>query len=80
MNEKVFLILFPAILASSLAQGETHHFRPTQYHNTFFFAHEPVLRIKPGDRVITHTIDARGFDSENRQVAQRPNPQTGPFV
>jgi acetamidase/formamidase len=29
--------------------------------------------------VITRTIDARGFDWENRKVAEPPNPQTGPI-
>ena len=61
------------------APAETHRFEPTRYHNTFSFAHEPVLTIKPGDTVITKTIDARGFDAANEQVGQRPNPQTGPF-
>jgi acetamidase/formamidase len=67
------------ILAAQSLAAETHHFEPTQFHNTFSFAHPPVLRIKPGDRVITKTIDARGFDSQNKQVGERPNPQTGPF-
>ena len=61
------------------APAETHHFNPSQYHNTFSFAHQPVLRIKPGDRVITKTIDARGFDAQDKKVGERPNPQTGPF-
>jgi acetamidase/formamidase len=70
-----------ALLAtwSSPMAAETHRFEPTQFHNTFSFAHAPVLRIKPGDRVITKTIDARGVDSQNKQVGERPNPQTGPF-
>ena len=38
-----------------------------------------MLSIKPGDRVITKTIDARGFDADNKQVGERPNPETGPF-
>jgi acetamidase/formamidase len=38
-----------------------------------------VLRIKPGDRVITKTIDARGGNADKQQVGERPNPQTGPF-
>jgi len=62
-----------------VAPAETHHFNPTQYHNTFSFAHKPVLRIKPGDRVVTKTIDARGFDAQDKKVGERPNPQTGPF-
>ncbi len=52
---------------------------PTRFHNTFSAGHSPVLRIQPGDRVITRTIDAHGFDWENRKVAEAPNPQTGPF-
>jgi len=59
--------------------AETHRFEPTKYYNTFSFAHPPVLKIDPGDRVITKTIDARGYDSNGRQIGGRPNPQTGPF-
>lgn len=44
-----------------------------------FGAHEPVLRIAPGDSVITTTVDARGVDFNGNQVGERPNPQTGPF-
>jgi amidase len=67
------LCVIPAV------RGETHRFTPTRFHNTFSSGHPPVLRIKPGDRVITRTIDAHGFDWENRKVAEPPNPQTGPF-
>ena len=59
--------------------AETHRFKPVRYYNTFSFAHEPVLRIKPGDRVITRTIDARGHDAQDNKVGEPPNPQTGPF-
>jgi amidase len=55
-----------------------HHFQPTLYHNTLG-PHEPVLRVKPGDAIVTTTVDARGFDRERKQVAKRGNPQTGPF-
>ena len=68
-----------SLVTLATAAGETHRFEPTRYHNTFSFAHEPVLRIAPGDRVVTRTIDARGFDAGNQQVGERPNPQTGPF-
>jgi amidase len=66
-------------VAAGCAWAETHRFTPKVFHNTFSSAHEPVLRIKPGDRVITTTIDARGHDSQNNKVGERPNPQTGPF-
>jgi acetamidase/formamidase len=59
--------------------GTTHTFTPSRYYNTFSFAHPPALRIKPGDRVVTRTIDASGVDWNGKQVAQGPNPQTGPF-
>jgi acetamidase/formamidase len=74
------LWMLPAVLLNPAGlTGETHRFEPKVYHNTFSFAHQPVLRIRAGDRVITRTIDARGFDQQNRKVGERPNPQTGPF-
>jgi hypothetical protein len=42
--------------------AETHRFTPTVYYATYSSAHPPSLRIKPGDRVITKTIDAGGND------------------
>jgi acetamidase/formamidase len=74
------IIVFASILACCTAVGaETHRFRPTTFYNTFSFAHPPALRIKPGDRVITVTIDAGGLDANDQRVASGPNPQTGPF-
>jgi acetamidase/formamidase len=61
------------------AQQNVHRFTPTEFYNTFSFAHPPALRIKPGDRVITRTIDAGGVDWDGTSVATGPNPQTGPF-
>lgn len=55
-----------------------HRFEPDHYYITLG-SHEPVLRVMPGDSVITTTIDAHGYDSQGVQVATRPNPQTGPF-
>jgi len=70
----VFVALIPAH-----ARAETHQFVPSRFYNTFSFAHAPALRIKPGDRVVTKTIDASGADWEGRSVGVGPNPQTGPF-
>jgi amidase len=74
------------ILASGLvwcaavsAGAETHRFAPSTFYNTFSFAHPPALKIMPGDRVMTVTIDAGGNDANDRRVASGPNPQTGPF-
>jgi acetamidase/formamidase len=55
-----------------------HHYQPTHYYSAIG-PYEPVLRIADGDTVITTTVDARGKDADNRLVASRPNPQTGPF-
>ncbi len=55
-----------------------HRFEPSRYRNTFG-PHEPVLHIRPGDTVVTTTVDARGVDHRDEEVASRPNPQTGPF-
>lgn len=42
-------------------------------------SHEPVLRITPGDTVITTTVDASGLDADERQATEGGNPMTGPF-
>ena len=55
-----------------------HRFEPHRFYNTLG-PHEPVLRIASGDTVTTTTLDASGCDAFGRQVASRPNPQTGPF-
>jgi acetamidase/formamidase len=71
------LLLTFALAAAAFA--ETHRFEPTKFYNTFSGAHPPALRIKPGDHVVTYTIDARGVDSAGVQRGQGPNPETGPF-
>lgn len=75
-------LICAAVMAMMFAhslRSETHRFTPTQFHNTFSYAHAPALKIRPGDRVITQTLDARGFDFQNRKLGERPNPETGPF-
>ena len=67
------------LVASSRVRAETHQFIPTVFYNTYSFAHPPALRIKPGDRVVTKTIDAGGVDWNGKTVASGPNPETGPF-
>lgn len=55
-----------------------HEFTPDRYHRTLGW-HDPVLEIAPGDSVSTKTVDARGRDAADNEVAERGNPQTGPF-
>ena len=74
------LAVVATLATAAFAQPPTtHSFMPSRYYTTFSFAHPPALRIKPGDRVVTKTIDASGVDWNGKQVAQGPNPQTGPF-
>src|SRR6185503_25946 len=71
----IALIGIPIVLLS-----ETHRFTPAMFYPTYSFAHPPALRIKPGDRVITRTLDAGGSDETGKQVASiGPNPEIGPF-
>ena len=57
---------------------KTHRYTPTEYRNVIGPA-KPVLRIAPGDRVITSTADAHGYDAHQKKMADSPNPMTGPF-
>jgi acetamidase/formamidase len=68
-----------AIAVSTVARADTHRFMPEKFYTTYSFAHPPALRIKPGDRVVTRTIDAAGTDVDGKSLASGPNPQTGPF-
>ena len=79
MVVRVLAIVAAAVSVAAAQAGTTHTFMPERFYNTFSFAHPPALRIKPGDRVVTKTVDAAGVDWNGKQVAQGPNPQTGPF-
>src|SRR5438876_5324196 len=73
------LIVTLSFGAAASLNAETHRFIPEKFYNTYSFAHPPALRIKPGDRVVTKTIDAAGTDWNGKAVASGPNPQIGPF-
>ena len=49
------------------------------YYNTFSRAHPPLARIRPGETVVTKTIDASGRDETGTVRARPSNPLTGPF-
>jgi amidase len=55
-----------------------HVFEPTEFHNVLGWL-PPVLSIRDGDTVVTTTLDAHGYDAEQRHRRQAPNPMTGPF-
>src|SRR4051812_9970589 len=66
-------------LAPVVAAQETHRYVPDHFFNTYSGAHPPAVRIKPGDRVVTKTIDAAGVDWDGKPTGTGGNPETGPF-
>ena len=79
MKTSALVLVTAVVLVSARLSAETHQFIPTVFYNTYSFAHPPALRIKPGDRVVTKTIDAGGVDWNGKTVASGGNPETGPF-
>ena len=79
MRAAIHAVLLTFAIAPPVLHAETHTFIPQKFYTTFSGAHPVALRIKPGDRVITKTIDARGTDWNDKSVAERGNPETGPF-
>src|SRR5439155_17545014 len=68
-----------ALAAAASLSAETHQIVATQYYRTFSHTNPVLKRIKPGDIVITKTVDSGGQNERNEQVAQPSNPLTGPF-
>ena len=75
----IVLIVAVAAIGVSAQTPASRPFIPDKFYNTFSGAHPAALRIKPGERIVTKTIDAGGTDWNGNQVAPGPNPQTGPF-
>lgn len=73
------IILFLSITVLAKAQNTRIHFNPTSFSNLFTLNKEPVLRIHPGDTVLTETIDAGGYDKNGVKRQKGGNPLTGPF-
>jgi acetamidase/formamidase len=68
------------LLAPSIATAQTtHRITPDTNWNTLDRRHPVVARLKPGDIVITKTLDASGYDDKDVQRAQWGNPMVGPF-
>lgn len=76
------LLALSALGASALfAQTgpATYRVTPDTNWNTLDHRHPVVKRIKPGDIVITKTLDASGYNDKDVQRAQGSNPMVGPF-
>jgi len=75
MHSRAWILL---LLAASAA-AETHHIVPGQYYRTFSHTNPVLARIKPGDLVVTKTVDSGGQNERSEQVTPGSNPLTGPF-
>jgi acetamidase/formamidase len=71
--------LLLVILAAASLTAETHQIVPRQYYRTFSHTNPVLTRIKPGDIVITKTVDSGGQNELGEQVTPGGNPLTGPF-
>ena len=84
-----FLFVLPSILACSLvggamervaqAQATTHTIVAENYYRTFSHSHPVLLKVKPGDRIVTKTLDSGGQDEKDVTRSVPYNPLTGPF-
>jgi acetamidase/formamidase len=67
-----------ALLCSTLS-AETIPIVAQTYYRTFGHANPVLKRIKPGDVVVTKTLDSGGQDDKSEHRAEPGNPLTGPF-
>ena|SRR5258707_964820 len=68
-----------ALLSAAALLAETHQIVPDHYFRTFSHTNPVLQRIKPGDVVITKTVDSSGQNYRGEQVTPGSNPLTGPF-
>src|SRR5438067_9265445 len=72
-------VIVLAVARLTVHAADTHRYVPDRFYNTYSAAHPPAVHVKPGDHVVTKTIDAAGVDWNEKAVGIGPNPQTGPF-
>ena len=82
VNRLLRVLVWAAVwsVATPAVAQTTHRFQPSAWYGTYSYAHPVALRIKPGDHVITQTVDASGSDAAGNRVATTgANPEIGPF-
>jgi len=71
---------FLCVIFAAWALPAEHRVVAQRYWHTFSAAHPVLLRVKPGDRIVTKTVDSAGFDLTGvRRTVTHGNPLTGPF-
>jgi len=73
------LVLSTAACARESRGAETYQVLATNYYRTFSRSHPVLKRVKPGDIVVTKTLDAGGQDEKDVRRSEPSNPLTGPF-
>ncbi|MBT4125768.1 MAG: acetamidase [Chloroflexi bacterium] len=58
---------------------QTHEIVATTYYRTFSKSYPVLATIKPGDKVVTKTLDSGGQDLNDEHLHETGNPLTGPF-
>ncbi|SRR5712691_3166453 len=71
-------ILF-LVLAAVPLRAETRQVVPDHYYRTFAHTNPVLQRIRPGDVIITKTLDSGGQNYRGEQSSEGGNPLTGPF-
>ena len=80
MNIRKNALRLAALYLAASAFAETHTIVADRYYRTFSHQNAVLKRIKPGDVVVTKTLDSGGQD--DKDVHRHPesgNPLTGPF-
>jgi len=72
------VFVLPLILSLPLA-AETIQAPPSAFYRTFSHTNPVFKRIRPGDVVVTKTLDSEGQDEKSVQRIDPSNPLTGPF-
>jgi acetamidase/formamidase len=71
--------LAPLSLALAQPAPAVHRITPDTFWNTLDRRHPVAARVRPGDVVVTKTLDASGYDERDVQRAASPNPMVGPI-
>jgi amidase len=68
------------IVVAGIASAAVHTVENETNYHTFSSRHPVLARIRPGDVVVTKTVDSAGFDYKGvRHTKTHGNPLTGPF-
>lgn len=75
----MLLKILSAVLLGLPLAAETIQLVPQTYYRTFSHTNPVLKRIRPGDVVITKTLDSGGQDYKGEHLSESGNPLTGPF-